>query len=54
MTDNILYPHRSQLTPKMVEILTLVKDWELARMRMQNTVEEANAELAEQLEEWTL
>ena len=38
----------------MVEILTLVKDWELARMRMQNTVEQANADLAEQLEEWML
>ena len=54
MAGNILEPHRSRLTPKMVEILTLVKDWELARMRMQNTIEQANADLAEQLEEWTL
>ena len=30
MTDNILDPHRSRLMPKMAEILTLIKNWELA------------------------
>ena len=47
MAGNILDNHRSQLTPKMVETLALVKDWELAHVRMQNTVEQANAELVE-------
>ena len=43
MTDNIIDPHRSRLMPKMVEILTLTKDWELAELRMQNMVEQDNA-----------
>ena len=54
MTDNILDPRRSRVKLKMVEILTLLKDWELAQMRMQNTVEEENAELIRRVNEWTL
>ena len=54
MADNIINPHRSRLTPKMVEILTVGKDWELADLRMQNTVEEHNAELFQRVQEWTL
>ena len=49
MAGNILDPHRSRLTPKMVEILTLVKDWELARMRMQNRSNEQTPTLLNSL-----
>ena len=45
IAGNIIDPHRSRLTPKMVEILTLAKDWELAELRLQNTLEQDNAEL---------
>ena len=48
MAENILDPHRSRLMLKMVEILTLVKVCELARI-----VEEENVELNRQVEEWT-
>ena len=54
MADNIINPHRSRLTPKMVEILTVGKDWELADPRMQKTVEQHNAELFQRVQEWTL
>ena len=54
LAGNILDPRRSRVKPKMVEILTLLKDWELAQMRMQNTVEEENAELIRRVNEWTL
>ena len=54
MADNIIDHHRSQLTPKMVEILTVGKDWELADPRMQKTVEQHNAELFQRVQEWTL
>ena len=32
MTGNIIDPHRSRLTPKMVDILKLANDWELAEL----------------------
>ena len=54
MTNNIIDPHRSRLMPKMVEIVTLVKDWELAALRMQNMVEQVNTELTKRVQEWTL
>ena len=54
MVDSIIDPLRSRLTPKMVEILTVAKDWELSDLRMQNMVEEDNAELFERVQEWTL
>ena len=54
MNDNIIDPHRSRLMPKMVEDLTVTKDWELVDLRMQNTVEQDNAELFERVQEWTL
>ena len=54
MADNIIDPHRSRLTPKMVEILTVGKIWELADLRMQKTVEQHNAELFQRVQEWTL
>ena len=54
MADNIIDPHRSQLTLKIVEILTVGKDWELVDLRMQNTVEQHNADLFERFQEWTL
>ena len=54
MADSIIDHHRSRLTPKMVEILTVAKDWELSDMRMQNTVEQDNTELFERVQEWTL
>ena len=54
MANNILDPHRSRLTLKMVEILTVGKDWELADLGMQKTVEQHNAKLFERVQEWTL
>ena len=54
MADNIIDPHRSRLKPKMVEILTVGKDWELADLRMQDTIEQHNTELFERVQEWTL
>ena len=54
MVDSIIDPLRSRLTPKMVEILTVAKDWELSDLRMQNMVEQDNAELFERVQEWTL
>ena len=54
MVGNIIDPYQSRLMPKMVEIVTLVKDWELAALRMQNMVEQVNTELTKRVQEWTL
>jgi hypothetical protein len=49
MSGRIIEERRRRLKPEMVEMLTCMKDWEAAEVRLQHNVE--NKELEEAFEE---
>jgi hypothetical protein len=49
MTDRIIEERRRRLKPETVEWLTYIKDWELAKTRLQHSVEDK--ELEEEFED---
>ena len=46
MTSRIIEEKRRKLKPKMVEMLTCIKDWEAAEARLQQNVEDKELEQA--------
>jgi hypothetical protein len=46
MTGRIIKERRRKLKPKMVEILTCIKDWEATEVRLQQNVEDKELEEA--------
>jgi hypothetical protein len=46
MTDRIIEEWRRKLKPKMVEMLTCIKNWETAEARLQHMVEDKELEEA--------
>jgi hypothetical protein len=46
MTGRIIEERRRKLKPEMVEMLTCIKDWEAAEVRLQQSVEDKEMEEA--------
>jgi hypothetical protein len=44
MTGRIIEERQRKLRPKMVEMLTCIKDWEAAEARLQQSVEDKELE----------